>query len=297
MPIFTIPFLAMGSLCECRLPANTQQEAEQIAEIAIQEVRRIELKYSRYRDDSILSQINGQAGRGAVKIDKETNELLDYAEVLFRASDGKFDISSGILRRAWNFKHAMLPEPALLDHLRGKIGWDKIQRTSDTVYLPETEMEIDFGGYGKEYAADCAAALLLNEGISHGLIDLGGDLRILGPQLDGRPWQIGIQNPRKSDQIIATIPVSSGALATSGDYERFFDLDGIRYCHILDPDSAYPVNYWQSVSVLAPLSIAAGSYSTITMLKQMQGKAWLSESGLAYLLIDNDGQVSRQDVV
>ena len=297
MPIFTIPFLAMGSLCECRLPAATQQEAMQIAEIAINEVRRIEYKYSRYRDDSILSQINRQAGRSAVKIDKETNELLDYAEVLFRASDGKFDISSGILRKAWNFKHAMLPAPAVLEHLHDKIGWNKIQRTNDTVYLPQAEMEIDFGGFGKEYAADCAAALLINEGITHGLIDLGGDLRILGPQLDGCPWQIGIQNPRKSDQIIATIPVSSGALATSGDYERFFDLDGKRYCHILDPDSAYPVDFWQSVSVLAPLSIAAGSYSTITMLKQAQGKSWLDDSGLAYLLIDREGRVVRQDVV
>lgn len=297
MPIFTIPFLAMGSLCECRLPADTQQQAMQLAEIAITEVKRIEHKYSRYRDDSILSQINGQAGLNAVNIDSETNELLDYADVLFHASEGKFDISSGVLRKAWDFKRPVLPDPFLLDYLRGKIGWNKVQRTSNTIYLPQTEMEIDFGGFGKEYAADRAAALLINEGVSHGLIDLGGDLRVLGPQLDGRPWQIGIQNPRDADQIIATIPVSSGALATSGDYERFFDLDGKRYCHILDPDSAYPVSYWQSVSVVAPLSIAAGSYSTITMLKQAQGKAWLSDSGLAYLLVDGEGQVFRQDVV
>jgi thiamine biosynthesis lipoprotein len=296
MKIFTIPFTAMGSLCECRIPATTEHQARQMADIAIAEVKRIEYKYSRYRDDSILNQINRQAGRCPVKIDAETNELLDYAEVLFRASDGKFDISSGILRRAWNFKLAILPEPALLDQLRGKIGFDKIQRTNDTVYLPEIEMEIDFGGYGKEYAADRAATLLLNQGIKHGLIDLGGDLRILGPQLDGRPWQIGIQDPRNIKQIIATIPVSYGALATSGDYERFFDLDGKRYCHIIDPSSAYPVNYWQSVSVLAPLSIAAGSYATITMLRLEHGEAWLANSGFAYLLVDYEGKISRQDV-
>lgn len=281
----------MGSRCECRLAATTESQAFIFAQMVMNEVGRIEHKYSRYRKDSILSQINQQAGLKAVNIDQETSELLDYADVLFRSSDGLFDISSGILRRAWNFNNPVLPAPSLIESLLDKVGWNKIERDRQHIFLPIPEMEIDFGGFGKEYAADRVAALLLNAGVRHGLIDLGGDLRILGPQTNGDAWQIGIQNPRDADQLVANIPIHSGALATSGDYERFFDIDGQRYCHILDPRTGYPVRHWQSVSVLAPLSIAAGSYSTIAMLKQEAGKAWLDESGLAYLLVGAEGEV------
>lgn len=285
----------MGSRCECRLAAATFELAQSYAALAIKEVRRIEEKYSRYRADSVVTRINSAAGKAAVQIDRETSELLDYAEVLYQSSAGKFDISSGILRRAWNFQEATLPEPGVLDYLLQRIAWNKIERDANSVFLPLTDMEIDFGGFGKEYAADRAAAILLNAGIYHGLIDLGGDLRILGSQLNGDAWQIGIQHPRRTGEIIASIPVHSGALATSGDYERYFDLEGRRYCHILDPHSGYPVNHWQSVSVLASLSIAAGSYSTITMLKQNAGKEWLEESGLGYLLVDADGTILRRN--
>ncbi|MBC3873148.1 FAD:protein FMN transferase [Undibacterium sp. LX15W] len=285
----------MGSRCECRLTATTESQAFIFAQMVMNEVGRIEHKYSRYRNDSILSQINQQAGLKAVNIDQETSELLDYADVLFRSSDGLFDISSGILRRAWNFSNPVLPAPSLIESLLDKVGWNKIERDRQHIYLPIPEMEIDFGGFGKEYAADRVAALLLNAGVRHGLIDLGGDLRILGPQTNGDAWQIGIQNPRDTEQLIATIPIHSGALATSGDYERFFDIDGQRYCHILDPRTGYPVRHWQSVSVLAPLSIAAGSYSTIAMLKQDAAQAWLAESGLAYLLVDALGQIQQHN--
>lgn len=293
MQLFSFSFQAMGSHCECRLAATTESQAFIFAQMVMNEVGRIENKYSRYRSHSVLSQINQQAGLKAVNIDQETNELLDYADVLFRSSGGLFDISSGILRRAWNFSNPVLPEPSLMESLLTKVGWSKIERDHQHIYLPIPEMEIDFGGFGKEYAADRVAALLLNAGVQHGLIDLGGDLRILGPQISGDAWQIGIQNPRDAEQLIATIPIHSGALATSGDYERFFEIDGQRYCHILDPTSGYPVHYWQSVSVLAPLSIAAGSYSTIAMLKQAEGAAWLAESGLAYLLVDAQGQIQQ----
>lgn len=295
MQLFSFSFQAMGSRCECRLAASTESQAFMFAQLAISEVHRIENKYSRYRDSSVLSQINQQAGINAVSVDQETSELLDYADVLFHSSGGLFDISSGILRRAWNFSNPILPAPSLIETLLKKVGWGKIKRDRNSIFLPLPEMEIDFGGFGKEYAADRAAALLMNAGVRHGLIDLGGDLRILGPQANGAAWQIGIQDPRDAEQLIATIPIHSGALATSGDYERFFEIDGRRYCHILDPATGYPVQHWQSVSVLAPLSIAAGSYSTITMLMQKAGKAWLEESGLAYLIVDSEGQILQRN--
>jgi thiamine biosynthesis lipoprotein len=158
-------------------------------------------------------------------------------------------------------------------------------------------MEIDFGGFGKEYAADRAAAILLKLGQRHGYINLGGDMRFIGPQADGSPWSIGIQDPRRKAAIVATVPISHGALTTSGDYERYFELDGKRYCHILDPRTGYPVQAWRSVSILAPLAIAAGSCATIAMLKNEMAVDFLDSTEMAYLAIDGEGQLHCKDLV
>jgi thiamine biosynthesis lipoprotein len=157
-------------------------------------------------------------------------------------------------------------------------------------------MEIDFGGFGKEYAADRAAAILAAQGIRHGYVNLGGDLQVIGPQPDGQAWTIGIQDPRNPDGVIAHIPVTQGSMATSGDYERYIELDGRRYCHILDPRSGRPVNHWRSVSVLAPLAIAAGSCSTIAMLKQENGLAFLDGTGMPYLAVDSQGELHYKNL-
>jgi thiamine biosynthesis lipoprotein len=152
-------------------------------------------------------------------------------------------------------------------------------------------MEIDFGGFGKEYAADRAGAILAAQGVRHGYVNLAGDMRVLGPKHDGRPWMIGIRDPRRKDQVMATIPVEQGGLATSGDYERFFELDGRRYCHVLDPRSGRPVTFWRTVSVVAPLAVVAGNCTTIAMLKQSNGLAFLEACGMNYLAMDQYGSI------
>ncbi len=211
-------------------------------------------------------------------------------------SDGLFDISSGVLRRIWNFRQATLPPEHELLRVLALIGWDQIQLESSNIRLPREGMEIDFGGFGKEYAADRAAAILMAQGQGYGYINLGGDMRFIGPQPNGSPWLIGIQDPRQVDAIVATIPIYQGALTTSGDYERFFELDGQRYCHILDPFNGYPVQEWRSISVLAPLAIAAGSCATIAMLKRTAAKDFLDAADVAYLAIDYSGQLHRKDL-
>src|SRR5471032_1644029 len=198
------------------------------------------------------------------------------------------------VRRAWDFRHAQVPSPEVLTPLLALVGWRRVQRDGDRVHLPQAGMEIDFGGFGKEYAADRAATLLTELGVWHGYVNLGGDMRFIGPQPDGEPWMIGIQDPRDPEGSVASIPVSQGALATSGDYERYFDLDGQRYCHILDPRSGMPVSHWRSVSVLAPLAIAAGSCATIAMLKQADGLDFLEQSGMSYLAIDHTGRMRHR---
>lgn len=296
MRVHAFPFEAMASRCELRLALPAGADGSALAQIAIGEVRRIERTYSRYRADSIVARINAAAGNEAVACDAETNALLDYAGVLHASSGGLFDITSGVLRRAWDFGRAVLPARSALDALLPLVGWQHVERSGGAIRLAQAGMQIDFGGFGKEYAADRACALLAAAGLRHGYVNLGGDLRIIGPQPDGAAWSIGVQDPRSMDGLAAAIPIASGALATSGDYERFIDVDGRRYCHVLDPRSGMPVAHWRSVSVLGPLAIAAGSCSTIAMLMQEDGLAFLDRSGMAYLAIDQQGQCFRKDV-
>ena len=290
-------FDAMASRCEVRLTVEDKPTAQRLAQLAIDEVRRIETKYSRYRPDSVVSQISAQAGLDGVECDDETLALLAFADQLFEQSAGLFDITSGVLRRAWNFRQPALPGADVLHGLCALIGWRSVQRDGRRVRLPKAGMELDFGGFGKEYAADRAAHILMARGVRNGYVNLAGDIHVMGPQGDQQPWLIGIQDPRHADRLVASIPIASGALATSGDYERFFELDGRRYCHILHPKSGQPVTHWRSVSVLAPSAIVAGSCSTIAMLQQAQGRVFLEDSGLVYLAIDHLGAMHRKDGV
>ena len=289
----------MASRCEVRLALDDERAARSLAQLAIDEVRRIEAKYSRYQPDSVVSQISAQAGLDWVECDGETLALLDFADQLFKKSAGLFDITSGVLRRAWNFRQPTLPSADVLREVCALIDWRSVQRDGRRIRLPRTGMELDFGGFGKEYAADRAAQVLMAQGVCNGYVNLAGDIHVMGPQgsVQGQeqPWLIGIQDPRDSDKLVASIPIASGALATSGDYERFFELDGRRYCHILNPKSGQPVNHWRSVSVLAPSAIVAGSYSTVAMLQQAEGLAFLEEAGLIYLAIDHLGAMRRKD--
>jgi FAD:protein FMN transferase len=291
VPSFRIPFEAMAGANEVVLAMDSEAQAMALAEAAMAEVRRVEAKYSRYRADSILSRINAAAAKAAVTVDDETRSLLDYADQLYRLSDGLFDITSGILRRAWNFRQPRLPDALELSRLVALIGWPRVERDGHRVRLPQAGMELDFGGFGKEYAADRAGALLEQRGARHGYVNLAGDIRVIGPRPDGSPWQFGIQHPRQAGALVATLPVFQGGLATSGDYERYFELDGQRYCHILDPRSGMPVAHWRTVSVVAPLAVMAGNGSTIAMLKQAEGLAFLEASGLSYLAVDPHGVV------
>ena len=293
-PIFTIDFQAMASRCEIRLAAVSGAEARALAEPALEEVRRIEAKYSRYRADSIVSRINAAAGVSAVACDEETLALLDYADAVYRSSGGRFDITSGVLRKVWDFRLGTVPSPRSLERLLPLVDWRQVRRENGSVMLSTIGMELDFGGFGKEYAVDRAAEILIAQGVQHGYVNLGGDMRFLGPRPDGEEWHIGIQHPRDAQATAASVPFSRGALATSGDYERYFEADGRRYCHILDPRSGMPVSYWRSVSVVSPMAIAAGSCSTTAMLLERDGLEFLEQSGLSYLAIDQDGRIYRR---
>jgi thiamine biosynthesis lipoprotein len=281
-------FRAMAAENELQLHAEDSPRADLAARAAIGEVKRIEAQYSRYRPESLLSCINAAAGGEAVAIDVETQGLLDFADACWKQSGGLFDITSGVLRRAWRFDVPRVPTDEELAPLLALIGWDRVQIG---VRLP-AGMEIDFGGFGKEYASDRAAVHLRDAGITSGMVNLAGDLTILGPQPGGFPWYVGIRHPRKQDALIAKIPVYSGAVATSGDYERYVEVDGVRHCHVLDPRTGRSARGFQSVTVHAPSCILAGSASTIAMLKGAdEGLAWLQSLRVPHLCVLEDGRV------
>lgn len=286
----TFRAMACDNVIELYAPSATL--ADDAANAAVREVKRIEAKYSRYLADSVVSRINLAAGKAPVDIDAETTQLLAYADVCYQQSDGLFDITSGILRRVWNFKAARPPLRESITPLLPLIGWQHVVRGAGQVHLSREGMEIDFGGFGKEYAADRAAAVLLSFGLRHAFISLGGDVVVTGPHANGKSWQLGVRHPRKDHEMIATLPISSGAVATSGDYERFLEFEGRRFSHILDPRTGESVEGFQSVTVFAPTCLVAGSITTIAMLKGQQlGKDWLNASGSQFLAVDAAAQM------
>lgn len=292
--LYRVEFKAMASACEIVIASTSQDEAMRSIGTAISEVHRVEQKYTRYQSSSVVSKINAAAGLEWVECDDETLSLFNYADTLFQSSDGLFDITSGVLRRAWNFQKPVIPSKAQLTLLKNLVGWNQVDRKDKLVKLSKINMEIDFGGFGKEYAADRAAAILSSHEIKHGFVNLGGDLRVIGPKPNGQPWMLGIPNPRDTNKLIASIPVATGGFATSGDYEKFFEINNRRYCHIISPLTGEPISFWQSVSVVAPLSITAGSCTTIAMLKEDEGLAWLEDLDMTYMAIDHIGNIYRK---
>jgi thiamine biosynthesis lipoprotein len=293
MRLARFPFRAMGSPCELELyvePAANAgaaaEEVDNVARVAIEEVARLEQKYSRFLPDSVTTRINDAAGSAeAMRVDDETAALLDYANTGFELSGGSFDITSGVLRRVWDWRSGRLPSARSIRRVLGLVGWPRIEWRRPWLRLPVAGMELDFGGYVKEYAVDRVAVLCRELGVRHGLVDLGGDIAIVGPNPDGSPWRIGIRNPRAPESAIARIDLAEGAIASSGDYERFMFVDGVRYSHILDPRTGWPVSGLASVSVTAPHCVVAGTATTIAMLSGRGGEAFLASLGLPYLCI------------
>jgi thiamine biosynthesis lipoprotein len=156
--------------------------------------------------------------------------------------------------------------------------------------FPVPGLELDLGGIVKEYAADRAATLCREFGIAHALVNLGGDIRVIGPHPDGSPWRIGIRDPHREEGVLQMLELYHGALASSGDYERCISIDGVRYGHVLNPRTGWPVRHLAAVSVIADFCVVAGSASTIGMLMEEDGGTWLQELGLPHLWVDVNGK-------
>ncbi len=292
LQVFNFAFQAMGSPCSVQCCADSAQHAESVYRLVTERIAQLEQRYSRYRDDSLISAINRHAGSGIkTPIDPETAALLHYAEQCYQESRQLFDVTSGVLRQLWQVHKTELPSKDQIRAVLPLIGWKKVQWDEQSIYLPQSGMQLDFGGIVKEYAADSVAELCRQQGIHHGIIELGGDIKVIGPLPNGQGWPVAIRDPRQPDKIIAQLELSSGALASSGDYERFLLIDGVRYSHILNPKTGRPVTGLRAVSIVAEHCVVAGSLATIAMLKANKGIAWLHSCGLPFLCCQNNGQI------
>lgn len=282
----------MGCPCEIQIEADDESVARVAAAEARAEVDRLDEKYSHYRSNNWLARLCASAGSGrGVELDDEAANLIDFAAALHAQSDGRFDITAGALTKLWDLHSGRVPSQAQIDEARARVGWHRVEWKRPYLTLPIAGTRIDLGGVVKEYAADRAAELCRRNGAAHGIVDLGGDLAVIGAHADGSTWRAGIKSPRRPGKVHASIDLARGGLATSGDYERVMIVDGKRYSHIVDPIAGRPVESFASVSVLADRCLIAGAASTLAMLLGLEhGAAYLRGLGLPYLTINADGR-------
>ena len=279
-------FSAMACPCEILIESTDKQHALSITDLAFKEAIRIEKKFSRYRDDNIIYLINNSSGQ-SVKVDDETALILDFAQQCYELSDGKFDITSGVLRQIWTFDGGdKIPEQDQIDRLKQQIGWHKIKWQKPYISLA-VNMEIDLGGIGKEYAVDSTAKILSQHTDKSFLINYGGDIACPRPRKEKIPWTIGVDDPEHTgENSVGRITLFHGALATSGDARRFLLKDGIRYSHILDPHTGYPVpDAPRSVTVISDTCVEAGMLSTFAMLKGCGAEEFLKAQDVKFWCI------------
>jgi len=262
-----VSFTALGGPCEVLVDSPDRQAAETVGECAQNEALRIEHKYSRYREDSELSRINRSDGQ-PIMVDEETAQLLDYADLCYRLSEGKFDISSGVLRKLWQFDGSdHIPDPAAIKALLNHVGWEKVSWRNSVISLPPG-MELDLGGIGKEYAVDRSAQLCRTQSEASLLVNYGGDMAISKPRRNDQSWMVGVDDPHHDGGNASTLHVRKGGSATSGDARRFLLKDGVRYGHILDPLTGWPIpDAPRSVTVAAATCLEAGMLATLAMLQ------------------------------
>ncbi len=273
-------FKAMASPCEILVEVQQETEARLLCEAAEAEARRIEQKFSRYRDDNIVHALNNGAGE-PVTVDDETADLLDFAHRCHEISGGRFDVTSGVLRRIWKFDGGHgIPSRKQAKAMLPLIGWPRIRWQRPEVTVPPG-MEIDLGGLGKEYAVDRVATLLADRTTAPVLVNFGGDLRAVGRRASDQTWQVGVELPGQVDSAGLKLELGIGALATSGDARRFLLREGIRYPHILNPRTAWPVMQApRSVTVLGDTCTEAGLLATLAMLRGAEAEQFLAEQGV-----------------
>lgn len=276
---------------------SLEAEANNAMDTAIAEFQRIEAVMSEWQPDSDVSRINQQAGKASVAISNELYRLLVAAQRVSELSNGAFDITFRSAGKLWNFRKAKVPSQGQIQQAIQHIDYRHLTLSPQTsvqpaqAYITNPNTRIGLGAIAKGYAVDRAAQLFRQAGFNAFSINAGGDVYVAG-QRNMRLWKIGIQHPREPDKLIANLPASNLAVATSGDYERFFIHNGVRYNHIINPHTGYPANSCQSVTIIAERAFWADALATaVYVLGPQQGLALIEGmDGVETLIVDDQGK-------
>jgi FAD:protein FMN transferase len=261
----SLEFRALGTNCSIKFRLEDEPAALIFAAAALNWMEHFEAKFSRYRPTSLVSRINDSAGGDWTPVDPEMEQMLALADSLHQRTNGILDPTLLPLLRVWDWKtvHLKLPAKSEVKAALALTGWEKVQRRPGSVRLPERGMGLDFGGFGKEYAVDHLARIAHSHGITDALIDLGRDIFAMGGNGRHPFWHVGIEDGCHPGQCWGGLAISGRAVSSSGDYARHFTHDGIRYGHILDPRTGWPVaNGMRAVTVVGPTCLEAGIFST-----------------------------------
>ena len=285
----------MGTIVELTAVAPSAALGNAAVTAGFQEIRRLEELLSTWIETSDLSRVNQAAGRQPVSVSPETFELLRRALEIADLTEGAFNIAIGPAVRLWRVTEATrIPTDLELAIAAEYVNYHaiKLDPSAQKVFLERPGMQLDVGGIGKGYAADKAAAVMQAAGATGGLVAAAGDFRVFGTRADGSRWPVGIQHPRKSAELLASLDASDEGISTSGDYERFFMKDGVRYHHILDPQTLQPARLCQSVTIIAPQATFADGLATgVFVMGPARGLALVERLGVGAVIVDAEGRV------
>ena len=295
--VFQRTLKLMGSRYDIIVVANDSTEANKYINIAVNEVSRIEKLISEWDSTTQTSEINRNAGIKAVKVDKELFDLIKRSNAISKLTDGAFDISYAAMDKIWKFDGSMKKMPTE-DEIKAsvsKVGYQNIILNEEdySVFLKLKGMKIGFGAIGKGYSADKAKDLLMSKGVVAGIINASGDMNTWGKQPNGEDWKVAITNPLNKEKAFGLLPITKGAVVTSGDYEKFVTFNNIRYTHIIDPRTGYPANKVISTTVFAPKAELADALATaIFVLGTEVGIDRINQiPNTECIIIDNEGKI------
>ncbi|MFM6947873.1 MAG: FAD:protein FMN transferase [Aquirufa sp.] len=298
MQLFSKTEKLMGNRFVIGVVCDDAQMAEEGLSKAVNEIKRIEQLLSTYQSNSQINQINDLAGIAPQKVDLEVFQLIQRAQKISEITQGAFDLTYGSIDKSlWNFDQSMtqLPSADLAKKSVELIDFRHIELNAEdqTVFLKRKGMRMGFGGIGKGYAADCAKKLLVSLGFENGLVNASGDMCAWGTQETGETWKIGIAHPDDSQKIFAEFDLKNSAAATSGNYEKFVWIDGVKYSHTIHPKTGFPIHGIKSVTVLAPFAELADVLTTPIAVMGIEVALDLINQieGVACVIIDDDNKI------
>jgi thiamine biosynthesis lipoprotein len=287
----------MGTLLRVGIWTADEARAADAIEHVFKEFDRLEALLSNWRSDSEVTRLNNNAGIAPVKVGQDTIAVLRTAREVSEITRGKFDITFGALTDIWRFDHDqdnVVPEHDLIEARLKRIDYTavEIDATAGTAFINRPGMKVHLGGIGKGYAVDRAIALLRGQGFRDFLIQAGGDMYVAGTD-GGRPWKLGIADPRGNHDPFAMVQIADGTLSTSGDYERFFMKDGTRYHHILDPDFGEPARGCRSVTLVSNKAVLADAVAKgVFILGPTDGMRLIEQlPDIEGVIVSDDNQV------